>query len=437
MLVCLYGLKSSLFVAGSGFFFVVVGNLVRGVTGRSCCSVVTCRRSGAFDWLLGRQEEGWTEEKVFFHNFAGMALRGLAWTAPQGYLLYHLGYGWHHSVSGCMMGLAYTLGYLMPPYKHIPTGTGWSELLWGYWIWVGVIVSGLAGWLEMMRETCGGGEGHTSRHTSAYLSSYIRKRWLAVAFEVWNALITVIFIFSTVYYALVQQNDVKNKGQTFFGMFVISFVMLAAQLVVLTSVWLTKKKDIDLTYELRAVAILCESPLILRNRVRFHFHHHPNMDEGEQFLTYSSAGQGHKNGNRYGSVDVPEHAHRDLGFESDASSQQGMNRRESKTPADLQNDTTQSDVSDSETEEVDLSRPLGALDEPGYGKHIRLWLRGVEYALWHVVEMCTLTSAPAVLRLVIGLLSLLGCLATACITTAIVVWNIHAPRFLIVCQCTQ
>lgn len=43
-----------------------------------------------------------------------MSLRGLIWTAPQGYILQLLGFGWEYSLSGSLMGLFYFMGALTP-----------------------------------------------------------------------------------------------------------------------------------------------------------------------------------------------------------------------------------------------------------------------------------------------------------------------------------
>ena len=395
--------------------------------------VCMCRRSGVFDWLLGRQAIHWSQQEVFFHNFAGMALRGLVWTAPQGYILYHLGYGWQHSLSGSLMSTVYAVGYLIPTYKHLAVGTGWSEVLWGYWVWLVMIFSALAGLLETLRETHGGHSGHT-KQTPPYLSSFISKRWLAILFEVWNGVLCSLFIFSTTFYAFVQQKDVRNKGQTFFGMIVVSLVMLAAQLVVLTAVWVTQKKDIDLTYELRGVAILCNSPLILRNKVRFSPHRfgtQPNDTvEGQQFLPYHPADTDSHHWD-----DVREQRPRDLGFESDASEQQGIrSRNRLGLASEVMDDTPQNDLTDAEAEDfVDWSQVFAEASE----SRLELWVRKIPFELWSFAEKHIYTSMPAAIRLVLGLISLLACVATTCITIAITCWNIKGQRFLVACNCTQ
>ncbi len=54
--------------------------------------LILCRRSGVFDWILGREGDGWTFGHRWARSAAGMGLRGLLWTLPAGYYLFDYGY---------------------------------------------------------------------------------------------------------------------------------------------------------------------------------------------------------------------------------------------------------------------------------------------------------------------------------------------------------
>ncbi|XP_065192095.1 uncharacterized protein LOC135823176 [Sycon ciliatum] len=386
-------------------------------------------RQGIFDWLIGREEEGWPQYRVFYHNYAGMALRGLAWTSPQGYILYHMGYGWQFSVTGCLMSAPYSFGWYMHSYSWMARGQPWCETVWGYYIWVVMITVAMAGLLERLRENSR--TGHT-RHVPYYLSSYISNWWLAVLFEVWTAAITVIFLGSLVFYSMVQQLDVKNKAQTFFGMYFVTMVQLAAQVVIYTAIWLTKRKDIDLTYDLRGVAILCQSPLIMRNKVqfspsRFRSRQLSESTTDHQFQPYQHGlAVDEQLAKRTAAGNASSEHNRLLGSLQHSSGGPGGSGED-----DSQDDITTS--SDSESDEVvDWSM---ILSQPS--SNVLIQLRKLPYRVWLVAETNIYTSFPAMLRLLLGALALLGCLLAFYITTSAMLWNLHAPRYLHVCNCTQ
>ncbi|XP_065192104.1 uncharacterized protein LOC135823184 [Sycon ciliatum] len=384
-------------------------------------------RSGVFDWLIGRQEQDWSTGRIFAHNFAGMALRGLAWTAPQGYILFHLGYGWQHAVSGALMSTVYALGYVMPSAGHMTKGTNWSEYIWGYWIWAVGISASLASLMEQLKEKYHKGP---SKQTSSYLSVYIMNRSLAILFEVWCAALSLVFICSTIWYSFVQQKDVRNKGQTFFGMFTVSTSMFVAQMLVYASIWLTRQKDIDLTYELRTVAILCRSPLILRNRVYFSTRRFIRSvaaaSRDRDAVGGSDAGAPYSNGISRGTSPNAEQ-HRTLPFESSAVSS-------SSRPAPAE--TFEADDSDSsEGGEIDWDEAFST-DTAG-SPHVQYIIQVVPYKVWLLADEFLFTSLPAVLSLVLGVISLLACLITGSLVIVAAFWNLTAPRFLDVCECSQ
>lgn len=190
-----------------------------------------CSRSGIFDWLLGRQENvNWTHHRRFVREFSGMSLRGLAWTAPQGYLLQLLGFGWEYSLSGSLMGVAYFLGSVTKVatdssqfQRTFDAHTAYAEYYWGTWIWFVLIISSLSQVVRRMHIWI--------FSKKAYLGFRPFSTWEKVKYESLNRLFprslyeSFMFIFnlvcmsSLVYYSLVVQEDVRNKGMTFFGMF--------------------------------------------------------------------------------------------------------------------------------------------------------------------------------------------------------------------------
>lgn len=394
-----------------------------------CLMCFPCSRQGVFDWLIGREEEGWPQVKVFYHNFAGMALRGLAWTAPQGYILYHMGYGWQFSMTGCLMSTPYAFGWSLQSYWWMAAGQPWSETIWGYWIWVVSITTALAGLLERLRENHSrSGHGHL---TPNYLSSFITNRSLAILFEVWNVLLTIIFLCSTVFYSLTQQRDTRNKAQTFFGMFTVTLAQFAAQAVVFTAVWLTKYKDIDLTYEMRGVAILCQSPLILRNKVHFSANRFASpldaSDEAQPFESYQQglgAGRG-----QVGSINQqPE-----LGSESDSTTNTDGDQLQRRRSRQALSHSLSSEPTDSDSDDIDWSI---ALSEPS--SSVQAWLHHrLPNMTWYFFDTITYSLFPACFRLVQGIIALIGCGVVTYITISAVLWNLQGPRIFDVCHCTQ
>lgn len=208
-----------------------------------------CSRSGVFDWLIGRQEEGWNQLRMVSREYAGMSLRGLIWTAPSGYALYYMGYGWHYAVSGSLMGFFYYLGFRTPidSGKLAPDfsrGIPASEFYWGAWIWMVVLFSSIA---RVTEHTLKRWERESNTSDVDYpVPSYKRSSWTAskfsrrlpaVLFEFLHIVLNVVFAGSVGFYALVDQPDVKNKGQTFFGMYTASVFLLMAQAFIFGKAW--------------------------------------------------------------------------------------------------------------------------------------------------------------------------------------------------------
>lgn len=187
-------------------------------------------RSGVFDWLLGRQEEGWNFTHRFVREYAAMSLRGLVWTAPQGYALQQLGFGWEYSLSGSLMGFIYYLGMKTPLVekesgfrKPFDGGIAYAEYYWGWWIWFVLTVCCLSQlirrlhiWIYSKNQYLGF-KPFSTWEVIKYRS--LNRTAPRAAYEVFMVALNIIFSGSVVYYSLVEQQDIRNKGQTFFGIF--------------------------------------------------------------------------------------------------------------------------------------------------------------------------------------------------------------------------
>ena len=189
-------------------------------------------RSGVYDWLVGRQEDGnWTYDRRFIREFSGMSLRGLAWTAPQGYLLQLLGFGWEYSLSGSLMGFIYYLGSQTPMDTHsshfskvFGAHTAYAEYYWGTWVWFVLIICSLSQvvrrmhiWIFSKKEYLGFRPFSTWEKVKYESLNRLLSR---VIYEGFMLFFNFLMMCSLVFYSLVVQEDVRNKGMTFFGLFI-------------------------------------------------------------------------------------------------------------------------------------------------------------------------------------------------------------------------
>lgn len=151
-------------------------------------------------------------------EYTGMSLRGLLWTGPAGYALNMLGLGWHYSLAGSWMGLVYYLGGKTPDWdtdyakRNLNGQIAWSELYWGWWIWFMLELACVSYVVQTVRKHLGAKKCHNK--TLSMLNIF----WNGV-YEALIFIINIIFACSVGFYQLVQQKDMKNKGQTFFGLF--------------------------------------------------------------------------------------------------------------------------------------------------------------------------------------------------------------------------
>lgn len=179
---------------------------------------VYCSRAGVFDWAVGRSEVNWTYHQNFVREYTGMSLRGLLWTGPAGYALNMLGLGWHYSLAGSWMGLFYYLGGKTPDWdvdyakRNLDGQIAWSELYWGWWIWFVLELTCVSYLIKTIRKHF----GVTSSWSDS--TNLLSTLWNG-CYEILMFIINIIFACSLGFYQLVQQKDMRNKGQTFFGLF--------------------------------------------------------------------------------------------------------------------------------------------------------------------------------------------------------------------------
>lgn len=188
-------------------------------------------RSGVFDWLVGRQVESanWTLTHRVVREYSAMSLRGLVWTAPQGYALQQLGFGWEYSLSGSLMAAVYYGAHHTPspsdPKVHnvFSTGLPYAEYFWGWWLWFVLIISCLSQLVRRIhvwiyrRNQYLDFKPYSISETMKYES--LNRCLTHSAYELLMIGFNLLLGCSLVYYSLVTQSDIKNKGMTFFGLF--------------------------------------------------------------------------------------------------------------------------------------------------------------------------------------------------------------------------
>ncbi len=185
-------------------------------------------RSGVFDWIVGRQGANWTMGHRFVREYAGMSLRGLIWTAPHGYVLERLGFGWEYSLSGSLMGLVYYVGSNtdtsgLPNQAFFNHGTAAAEVYWGWWMWFMLSMVSLSQlvrrgqvWVYKKNPYLGT-RPYSSWENIKYLS--LNRPIFRLSYEFFMFVFNFILCSSLIFYSLIEQTDIRNKAQTFFGLF--------------------------------------------------------------------------------------------------------------------------------------------------------------------------------------------------------------------------
>ena len=194
-------------------------------------------RTGYLDWLVGRQGQNWTIDQRFIREYVGMSLRGLLWTAPQGYILEHLGFGWEYSLSGSLMGMVYYVGTQTNltglKSMYLDSNIALSELLWGCYVWYVVSIVSISQvvrrgrfWMHR-RNPYLGYKPFSTWEVLKYDS--LNRSPFRVVYEILMIMLNLLYCCSLVFYALVEQKDLQNKGQTFFGLFTAVLCLTVTQ----------------------------------------------------------------------------------------------------------------------------------------------------------------------------------------------------------------
>ena len=178
------------------------------------------------------QPYNFTINQRFMREYSGMSLRGLLWTLPQGYVLEQFGFGWEYSLTGSVMPLVYYIGAnTNTTHVHghrmrefVDGGLAVSELMWGLWVWFALLVACISQgvrrarvWIHRRNPNLGGFKPFDTYEMLKYES--MNRSFLRIFYDSFVIILTVLYIFSTIYYSLISQPDVRNKGQTFFGLF--------------------------------------------------------------------------------------------------------------------------------------------------------------------------------------------------------------------------
>ena len=193
--------------------------------------------------MLGRQEVDWNFTHRFVREYTGMSLRGLVWTAPQGFALQQLGFGWQYSLSGSLMSIVYFAGGR----SHIPKGKPlsdyfdgaipFSEFYWGTFIWFVLIISCLTQIVYRMRKWVFSQSPTNTldpnKRFEVFKYESLNHNITSLLYNIFFAVFWLILAASTCFYSLVVQKDLDNKGQTFFGL----FVAVLALTIFLTWTW--------------------------------------------------------------------------------------------------------------------------------------------------------------------------------------------------------
>ena len=160
-----------------------------------------------------------------------MSLRGLLWTAPQGYALQQLGFGWEYSLSGSLMALVYYAGGKTPVAVNdsnldetFDGGTAYAEWYWGWWIWFVLIISCLSQLVRRIHVWIYSKNSYQVEFKPFSVWEVIKYESLnrpiiRAVYEAFVFIVNIIFSCSVMYYSLVMQEDIRNKGQSMFGLF--------------------------------------------------------------------------------------------------------------------------------------------------------------------------------------------------------------------------
>ena len=142
-------------------------------------------------------------------------------------MLEHLGFGWEYSLSGSLMGIVYYVGAQANvtswKSKFVTSNIALSEVLWGWFIWFVLSIVSLSQLVRQSRLRID--------KRNPYLGYKPFSRWevlkygslnrtpFRVAYEIFMAILNILYCCSLIFYSLVELKDMRIKGQAFFGLF--------------------------------------------------------------------------------------------------------------------------------------------------------------------------------------------------------------------------
>jgi hypothetical protein len=223
-----------------------------------------------------------------------MSLQGLIWTVPQGYVLEQMGFGWEYSLTGSIMPLFYFIGANMNtthvhghPMKKLVDGTiAVSELMWGMWVWFTLIMACLSQAVRRSRiwiyKRNPGVKCKPFSTFQKIIYESLNRPLLRVFYDLLALMLTMLYSISVVYYSLVVQKDMRNKGLTFFGLFSAVLLLVFSQ----SWVWGVRYK----TYLLKRYARILRGRTRTNNAIYSGSRESPNeSDSSEEVLAKTAS----------------------------------------------------------------------------------------------------------------------------------------------------
>ena len=370
-------------------------------------------RSGVFDWMLGRQGGNWTMGQRFAREYAGMSLRGLVWTAPQGYLLERLGFGWEYSLCGSMMGLVYYVGGHTKIYvsdsNFFGQGISASEVYWGWWIWFVLSMVSLSQLVRRCRvwvykkNPYLGSRPFSSWENIKYMS--LNRYFLRFGYELVMTIFNLLLCCSLVFYSLVEQSDVRNKAQTFFGLFTGILLLCFSQ----GWVW----SLLMLNYKLRRLAKKAEEAPETETLQGSHSNHHYGLGQSSSTTTAYRRSPGHLS-----ELDKYEATAVVMNGETQPLLSWPYSHPDRVSPTGERINT--------------LMLPEG---NPSVSRHVHHVMQPQSTStalliLWPALENWVWLDVFVLMRRLIGLVSFLCTALTIVLTIVVVVWDYDSPRFM-------
>ena len=137
------------------------------------------------------------------------------------------------------MGLTYYAGNKLH-LNNFCKGIECSEYIWGYIIWFFLLSTLLH---EAVSKSVQRVDIQDHCDIQTLDSRMMNQLTFKVIFEFIHGLLSIIFAMSVMFYSLVEQADVRNKTQSFFGMQMGFLILFTSQMVVMTK-WLSKPNNI-------------------------------------------------------------------------------------------------------------------------------------------------------------------------------------------------